>query len=57
MSIQWSSIDVIDPLMDETIIVKKGCHTELKQLDSRHGIEFWVVELIAEGFTLWSDTE
>ena len=55
--IQWSSIDVIDPLMDETIIVKKKSVTKLIQLDGRHGIENNIVMLIADGYTLWSDTK
>ncbi len=55
--IKWSSIDVIDPIMDETIIVKKKGSSELMQLDSRHGIENNIVMLIAGGFTLWSDTK
>lgn len=55
--IQWSSIDVIDPLMDETIIVKKKSVTKLVQLDGRHGVDFWVEELMGEGFNQWSDTK
>ncbi len=57
MSIEWLSVDVIDPLMDETIIVKKKSTSKLIQLDGRHGIENNIVMLIAEGFLLWSDTK
>ena len=55
--IQWLSVDVNDPLMDETIIVKKKGTTKLIQLDSRHGIENNIVMLIADGYELWSSTE
>ena len=57
MSINWVSVDVIDPLMDETIIIKKNSVTKLVELDSRHGIEFHVVNLMTDGYTSWSDTK
>ncbi len=55
--ISWLSIDVNDPIMDETIINKKKGTVKLIQLDSRHGIENNIVMLIADGFELWSDTK
>ena len=55
--ISWLSVDVNDPNMDETIIVKKKGTTKLIQLDSRHGIEHNIVMLLADGFDKWSDTK
>lgn len=55
--ISWLSIDVNEPDMDETIIVKKKGTTKLIQLDSRHGIENNIAMLLDDGFLLWSSTE
>lgn len=55
--ISWLSIDVNDPIMDETIIIKKKGTVKLIQLDSRHGIENNIVMLLDDGFTTWSNTE
>lgn len=54
--INWSSVDVIDPLMDEVIIVKNKGSTKLIILDSRHGIEHNILTLLESGFIKWSDT-
>ena len=54
--IKWSSIDVIDPIMDETIIVKKKGTVTLIELDSRHGMDHHIDWLLSTGYTLWSDT-
>jgi len=55
--INWLSVDVIDPLMDEVIIVKNKGSTKLIILDSRHGIEHNILMLLEGGFIRWSDTE
>ena len=59
MSIEWSSIDVIDPVMDKEIIVKKDNGiVGIRILHSNQASIEWAKDwLLSHGYTKWSDTE
>lgn len=58
MSIEWSSIDVIDPPMDKAIIIKKeNGDVQIRVLESSQLSLEWAIEwMLSEGFIKWSDT-